>query len=242
MSCMFLPGCLCSCNLFCICVSDHDFLWLCAFIRFLKWSVLSMPFCPRILYTDVIKNFNHKNLDLNKFEHSSLLNIRPVIVEIPHFAALRGKERELVILRSETGESWKEHHCEYTEEELNQILNGTDEGEPWKSNIKRFHFHLNVAFIFWPASLIISGLDPPEELERKRICRIITRDFPQYFAVVSRIKQDSNLIGPEGGILSSTVVPQVQAVFPEGALTKRIRVGLQVHNAALLTECQIFVL
>ncbi|XP_070848923.1 ankyrin-2b isoform X2 [Chaetodon trifascialis] len=124
----------------------------------------------------------------------------PVIVEIPHFAALRGKERELVILRSETGESWKEHHCEHTQEELNQILNGMDE-----------------------------ELDTPEELEKKRICRIITRDFPQYFAVVSRIKQDSNLIGPEGGILSSTVVPQVQAVFPEGALTKRIRVGLQAQ-------------
>lgn len=52
-----------------------------------------------------------------------------MIVEIPHFAALRGKERELVILRSETGESWKEHHCEYTQEELNQILNGMDEGQ-----------------------------------------------------------------------------------------------------------------
>ncbi|XP_029310380.1 ankyrin-2b isoform X3 [Cottoperca gobio] len=124
----------------------------------------------------------------------------PVIVEIPHFAALRGKERELVILRSETGESWKEHHCEHTQEELNQILNGMDE-----------------------------ELDTSEELDRKRLCRIITRDFPQYFAVVSRIKQDSNLIGPEGGILSSTVVPQVQAVFPEGALTKRIRVGLQAQ-------------
>ncbi|XP_032438096.1 ankyrin-2b isoform X22 [Xiphophorus hellerii] len=124
----------------------------------------------------------------------------PVIVEIPHFASLRGKERELVILRSEAGESWKEHQCEYTPEELNRILNGMDE-----------------------------ELDPPEELERKRLCRIITRDFPQYFAVVSRIKQDNNLIGPEGGILSSTVVPQVQAVFPEGALTKRIRVGLQAQ-------------
>ncbi|PWA16036.1 hypothetical protein CCH79_00018740 [Gambusia affinis] len=124
----------------------------------------------------------------------------PVIVEIPHFASLRGKERELVILRSETGESWKEHQCEHTPEELNRILNGMDE-----------------------------ELDPPEELERKRLCRIITRDFPQYFAVVSRIKQDNNLIGPEGGILSSTVVPQVQAVFPEGALTKRIRVGLQAQ-------------
>ena len=52
-----------------------------------------------------------------------------MIVEIPHFAALRGKERELVILRSETGESWKEHHCEHTQEELNQILNGMDEGQ-----------------------------------------------------------------------------------------------------------------
>ncbi|XP_074128728.1 ankyrin-2 isoform X2 [Sminthopsis crassicaudata] len=124
----------------------------------------------------------------------------PVIVEIPHFAALRGKERELVILRSENGDSWKEHYCEYTEDELNEILNGMDE-----------------------------VLDNPEDLEKKRICRIITRDFPQYFAVVSRIKQDSNLIGPEGGVLSSTVVSQVQAVFPEGALTKRIRVGLQAQ-------------
>lgn len=78
---------------------------------------------------------------------------------------------------------------------------------------------------------ILTELDSPEELEKKRICRIITRDFPQYFAVVSRIKQDSHLIGPEGGVLSSTLVPQVQAVFPEGALTKKIRVGLQVHTA-----------
>uniref|UniRef100_A0A1A7YMJ7 Ankyrin 2, neuronal n=1 Tax=Iconisemion striatum TaxID=60296 RepID=A0A1A7YMJ7_9TELE len=124
----------------------------------------------------------------------------PVIVEIPHFAALRGTERELVILRSESGESWKEHHCDFTEEELNQILNGMDE-----------------------------KLDSPEELEKKRICRIITRDFPQYFAVVSRIKQDSHLIGPEGGVLSSNLAPQVQAVFPEGALTKKIRVGLQAQ-------------
>lgn len=54
--------------------------------------------------------------------------VRPVIVEIPHFAALRGKERELVVLRSENGDSWKEHFCDYTEDELNEILNGMDEG------------------------------------------------------------------------------------------------------------------
>ena len=54
--------------------------------------------------------------------------VRPGIVEIPHFAALRGKERELVVLRSENGDSWKEHFCDYTEDELNEILNGMDEG------------------------------------------------------------------------------------------------------------------
>lgn len=83
-------------------------------------------------------------------------------------------------------------------------------------------------------------LDSPEELEKRRICRIITRDFPQYFAVVSRIKQDSHLIGPEGGVLSSTLVPQVQAVFPEGALTKRIRVGLQVCHAVLIIDLIVY--
>lgn len=30
-------------------------------------------------------------------------------------------------------------------------------------------------------------------------------------------------------MVSSTVVPQVQAVFPQGALTKKIKVGLQVN-------------
>uniref|UniRef100_A0A8V0XYK6 Ankyrin 3 n=1 Tax=Gallus gallus TaxID=9031 RepID=A0A8V0XYK6_CHICK len=124
----------------------------------------------------------------------------PVIVEIPHFGSMRGKERELIVLRSENGETWKEHQYDSKHEDLTEVLNGMDE-----------------------------ELDSVEELEKKRICRIVTKDFPQYFAVVSRIKQESNQIGPEGGVLSSTTVPRVQASFPEGALTKRIRVGLQAQ-------------
>ncbi|XP_062833392.1 ankyrin-3 isoform X17 [Anolis carolinensis] len=126
--------------------------------------------------------------------------IGPVIVEIPHFGSMRGKERELIVLRSENGETWKEHQFDSRHENLSEILNGMNE-----------------------------ELDSVEELEKKRICRIITKDFPQYFAVVSRIKQESNQIGPEGGVLSSTTVPHVKASFPEGALTKRIRVGLQAQ-------------
>ncbi|XP_077062189.1 ankyrin 3b isoform X38 [Siphateles boraxobius] len=124
----------------------------------------------------------------------------PVIVEIPHFGSMRGKERELIMLRSENGETWKEHHYDCKTEDLNELLNGMDE-----------------------------ELDSSADLEKKRICRIITKDFPQYFAVVSRIKQESNQMGPEGGVLSSMTVPLVQASFPEGALTKKIRVGLQAQ-------------
>ncbi|XP_073668365.1 ankyrin-3 isoform X7 [Paramisgurnus dabryanus] len=124
----------------------------------------------------------------------------PVIVEIPHFGSMRGKERELIVLRSDNGETWKEHHYECQMSELISLVSGMDE-----------------------------EIESPIELEKKRICRIVTRDFPQYFAVVSRIKQESDHMGPEGGVLSSEAVPMVKAAFPQGALTKKIRVGLQAQ-------------
>jgi len=68
-----------------------------------------------------------------------------------------------------------------------------------------------------------------EDLQTSRIVRILTVDFPHYFAVVSRIRQEVHAVGPEGGTVSSSAVPQVQAVFPQAALTKKIRVGLQVY-------------
>ena len=69
-----------------------------------------------------------------------------------------------------------------------------------------------------------------EDLHTNRITRILTVDFPHYFAVVSRTRQEVHAIGPEGGMVSSSVVPQVQAVFPPAALTKKIRVGIQVPS------------
>ncbi|XP_047447775.1 ankyrin-1a isoform X6 [Mugil cephalus] len=124
----------------------------------------------------------------------------PVIVEIPHFAALGHGDRELVILRSENGSVWKEHRNRYGDEVLETILNGMDE-----------------------------DLESQEELGKKRIRRIISTDFPLYFAVVSRVQQESDLIGPEGGSLTSKLVPMVQASFPETAVTKRVRLGLQAQ-------------
>ena len=76
-----------------------------------------------------------------------------------------------------------------------------------------------------------SDVNSLDDFSSNRITRILTTDFPQYFAVITRIRQEVHAIGPEGGMVSSTVVPQVQAIFPEGALTKKIKVGLQVGNS-----------
>ncbi|XP_036671420.3 ankyrin-2 isoform X12 [Drosophila suzukii] len=128
--------------------------------------------------------------------------IGPVIMEVPHFASLRGKEREIIILRSDNGETWREHTIDNSEEIIHDVLQQCFEPEE------------------------IAQL---EEQAGNHVCRFVTYDFPQYFAVVSRIRQEVHAIGPEGGMVSSTVVPQVQAVFPQGALTKKIKVGLQAQ-------------
>nr|XP_027204543.1 ankyrin-3-like [Dermatophagoides pteronyssinus] len=135
----------------------------------------------------------------------------PVIIEVPHFASLRGKERDIVIFRSDNGETWREHTLEATEEAVLEVLNASFDGE-------------NGRILF--SQLDVNGLD---DFHNNRITRILTTDFPQYFAIITRIRQEVHAIGPEGGILSSTVVPQVQAIFPEGALTKKIKVGLQAQ-------------
>jgi len=57
---------------------------------------------------------------------------------------------------------------------------------------------------------------------------------------VSRIKQESDHMGPEGGVLSSEAVPMVKAAFPQGALTKKIRVGLQVLRIMKMAVVKLY--
>ena len=75
----------------------------------------------------------------------------------------------------------------------------------------------------------VTDLLSSEELTSKRVFRIITKDFPRYFAVISRPIEDSIAIGPDGGELQSSVLKSAKARFPEGALTKKINVSLQVR-------------
>ncbi|XP_016971908.1 ankyrin-3 [Drosophila rhopaloa] len=132
--------------------------------------------------------------------------LSPITLEVPHFGMLRENEREIIILRSDNGESWREHNL-YESEELMQ---GTSK------------------------PTIENDFNRMEALHTDRIVRITTQNVPHFFAVVSRVRQEVHAIGPDGGTVFSTAVPQVQAIFPPHALTKKIRVGLQAQPVDLV--------
>jgi ankyrin len=76
----------------------------------------------------------------------------PVIIEVPHFAALRGKEREIIVLRSDNGETWKEHTLEATEEAVQEVLNESFDGEGTHRTTFSFfpftyRYHLSLSYV-----------------------------------------------------------------------------------------------
>ncbi|KAH8418164.1 hypothetical protein KR009_007112, partial [Drosophila setifemur] len=132
--------------------------------------------------------------------------LSPITLEVPHYGTLRNNEREIVILRSDNGESWREHNFYESEEYKNAAI---------KEKINEDY-------------------NPVDELISNRIVRIVTQNVPHFFAVVSRIRQEVHAIGPDGGTVASFAIPQVLAIFPPHALTKKIRVGLQAQPVDLI--------
>ncbi|UJR30690.1 hypothetical protein I4U23_018211 [Adineta vaga] len=125
----------------------------------------------------------------------------PVILEIPHFASLRNREREIIVLRSDNGEKWTEHTGPTTDDAVRETLGDVFDSE---------------------------GLENIEQLSSRRITRIITNDFPRYFALVTRLRQEAHFVDEHGGLLISSIIPTCQAHIPDKALQKRIRVSLHV--------------
>lgn len=146
--------------------------------------------------------------------------LTPVLIEVPHFASLRGKEREIIILRSDSGEVWREHLFETDQKMVDSIIRsaGEDQLSDQKEN-----------------STTAGDGGGGGEGDKKRLTRIVTNEFPQYFAIISRVRQEVHPVGPDGSTVDSQVVDRVQAIFTEGALTKRIKIGLQVRISLSLS-------
>ena len=133
----------------------------------------------------------------------------PVVLEVPHFASLRGREREIVILRSDDGQRWAEHQVGAQSRLKTSLCDG---GEQTRIDLQleatedAVQEVLNESFDAAELQL--------DDLNSTRITRILTNDFPMYFAVITRVRQEVHCVGPEGGVILSSVVSRVQAIFP----------------------------
>lgn len=54
---------------------------------------------------------------------------------MPHYASLRGKEREVQLLRSDNGEHWYEHPLVATEDVVQQTISMSFEGQ-WDERVE----------------------------------------------------------------------------------------------------------
>jgi len=130
--------------------------------------------------------------------------LAPVLLEVPHFSPI-GEEREIVVMRSDSGKKWCLHH------------NSAETG------------HLTA---FLATSISNLTASPTEnnnpEPGPARMTSITTTSLPQFFAVLSRPRQEARPIGPEGGVVASPLLPEVECLFPPRALTKPIPVGLSI--------------
>lgn len=54
---------------------------------------------------------------------------RRIVIEIPHFASLRGKEREIKIMRSNNGDKWEEHSIVASDDAVQKALSESMEGK-----------------------------------------------------------------------------------------------------------------
>lgn len=52
-----------------------------------------------------------------------------MIIEIPHFASLRGNEREIQVLRSEDGKKWEEHKLQPSDDIVFKAVNDSFDGK-----------------------------------------------------------------------------------------------------------------
>ena len=58
-----------------------------------------------------------------------VVDFRPVVLEVPHFASLRENEREIIVLRSDNGQTWKEHVDVTSLDTVQKTYCGSFEGE-----------------------------------------------------------------------------------------------------------------
>ncbi|ESO11773.1 hypothetical protein HELRODRAFT_71356, partial [Helobdella robusta] len=126
----------------------------------------------------------------------------PVVIEVPHFASLKHHSRDIIILRSDDGEIWKEHINYFSIAEIQNIVKNSFGEE----------------------------LGNAEDLYNHGIARIVTTTFPKYFAIISSFSFDRFIVSSCESELKSSIDPNIRVFIPKKAFNKKIYLKLQVQK------------
>ena len=73
---------------------------------------------------------------------------------------------------------------------------------------------------------------PPVDLKnvKRQVARIFTSNFPQYFAVITRCRQDVVTVGSEATVITSSTVDNAKIGIKAKSLLKEVNIGLGVQQ------------
>ena len=70
-----------------------------------------------------------------------------------------------------------------------------------------------------------------------RVTHIVTRELPCYFAVLSRVHQQKEPVGPAGAVVHSDLVPKVSVAVPPGSLPHSAPLTMQARSLSISAVC-----
>lgn len=72
----------------------------------------------------------------------------PILLEVPHFASIEGGAREVITLRCDSGDTWKAHSIEATDQSVRDALGSAFGRIPQKNDHLMLPVHPKLTIFF----------------------------------------------------------------------------------------------
>ncbi|OAF70423.1 hypothetical protein A3Q56_01848 [Intoshia linei] len=162
----------------------------------------------------------------NKSSLHKIINL-----EVPHFAALRGNERELIVLRRNKDEKWSIHSTgKYSKIGIAENIDC--------SLISGKRVELSINSIDAISANAGSSVEMYGSCS-KTVIQFTMKELPVYFAIISRTTIDNLAIGTNGGRLVSSCEENVFSLIFQNAISKTKAIGISTMKMPNLSEYEL---
>ena len=87
---------------------------------------------------------------------------------------------------------------------------------------------------------MVHRVEYEKDMSWDRVTHIFTAELPCYFAVLSRVYQQKEPVGPRGGVVHSQVVPSVSVAVPPGSKPDAAPLTMEVRFSVSSPSPEIY--